>query len=402
MKRFILIDPSLAGPGSHHYFSTIALAKECRDNLMQFLAFAHENYEPSPDAGQDEIFMAIPTFKRSGYFYPFESSFCEEYTHLLITNNGFMETFSEITIQNKKLFTKDTVVLFPAATAAQISAIANTIAITDPEDAPIWGICFMFHPDWNPNGGTAKAGINVYETALPLLKHLEKTHRIAYTTETEGLADHYGQFLGKRPLVMPINTVQYRLDKVKAEPKPQNKRILISYVGYSKEEKGTHLLPEIVKKISRKRDDVSFMIQLMAVEENITGYVKGAIGDFENVKIIDGALGAEEIASLIHMSDLVLLPYKPECYKIRGSAIYSECCHLGTPMVVAAGTENGDEGIKNGNAIGFDKFMGQSIVDATLQALDNLDDLKKAALEVEKQKENHENDYIMKLIQSVS
>jgi glycosyltransferase involved in cell wall biosynthesis len=401
MKNFVLMDPSLTGPGSHHYFAAIALSQESKKNGMQFTAFSHKNYEPSPFATEEENLNAIPTFERSGYYYPFQSDFFEEFPHLFSTNNKLLDAFSKIYQQNKELFTKDSIVFFPAVTAAQIIAIANFISTIDPKESPTWGMCLMFPPEWNPNGETAQSGFNIYNMALPLLKHLEQTHRIAYTTETAGLADFYGQSLGKKPLVIPINTIQYRLGKVKSEPKPENKRILISYIGYSKEEKGTHLLPEIVKKVSRRRDDVSFMIQLMASETNITDYVKNSIESFENVRIIEGALSAEDIATLTYISDLVLLPYNAECYKIRGSTIYNECSYLGTPMVVAAGTENGDEAIENGNAIGFDKFTGQSVVDATLKALENLDDLKNIAAKVEKQKENTENDYIMKLIESL-
>jgi len=61
-----------------------------------------------------------------------------------------------------------------------------------------------------------------------------------------------------------------------------------------------------------------------------------------NIEILEGSLNAERHFNTLNTLDAVILPYDPEDYQIRLSAIVCECGLLGVPIITTQGSSMGD------------------------------------------------------------
>jgi glycosyltransferase involved in cell wall biosynthesis len=94
-----------------------------------------------------------------------------------------------------------------------------------------------------------------------------------------------------------------------------------------------------------------------------------------------GPLGPAAYAAALHGADLVLLPYEPNAYAVRGSAVFTEAIIHGKPVVAPAGTWMGDL-IHDGRVGGtvFRRFAAAALADAAIAALDDIDCLSAITL----------------------
>ena len=130
-------------------------------------------------------------------------------------------------------------VFFPAITANLVLGACRWIGGYEPARAPRFGLCLMFQRDWHPSGARTEVGADFYERAFAAMPP-ETRERVVFTCETDELADDYARLLGRRPLVLPVPTIQHLSDSPAPEAAPAPEVLCL---GYSKPEKGTHLLP---------------------------------------------------------------------------------------------------------------------------------------------------------------
>jgi hypothetical protein len=116
---------------------------------------------------------------------------------------------------------------------------------------------------------------------------------------------------------------------------------VISYIGDAREEKGFHLLPNLITKMRSAGFDetqVQFRIQanmplrgrtarslqakLQLIDQQETG-----------VALLEGPFNSETYAQIILVSDIVLIPYCSKSYTARSSGIFAEALAAGVPTI---------------------------------------------------------------------
>lgn len=369
ISRVVIIDPALDSRMSHHHFAVLGLIEEARQLGLRVTVFSHKDY-----AKEKGRAASIPIFTVSPYLDPETDDPAKLQQFILQVNGGI---YRELSGLQSDALQPGTLVLFPAITANMVFAVAKWMSEIPVDRSPYWALCLMFQMDWRPSGGLSGAPRAFYEQAIPAIL---KAHgpRVAFTCETEGLAREYQPLTGRMPIVMPIPTFQFL---VKEQDGPAERDgTVISFLGYTKREKGAHLLPEIVGGVHANRPDARFLIQLMGHDKALVAGIKsGLAATGANITLIEGPIEHVEIIGHLQASDLVLLPYDPSTYRTRGSAIVTESRTIGVPMVVPAQMDMASEPMELGMAIGFEKQTAEDIVAASLRALEDLQALKDAA-----------------------
>ena len=148
-------------------------------------------------------------------------------------------------------------------------------------------------------------------------------------------------------------------------------------------EKGFHLLPEAIAICQKARSDLDFTIQIQH-----HGFDRGialaatAIKALPNVRIVEGVMSAEAFAKETGQVDIVLLPYDPVMFGLRGSAIFIESVSAGRLVVAAKGIWAAAS-IESGEAAGeiFHPYTSAALAAAILRLCDALPERQIEAVE---------------------
>ena len=225
--------------------------------------------------------------------------------------------------------------LFPGLTQHQLLGLARWITSLPERRRPKIVVQLMFYPSWTVWGATTQLGPLFYKNAADLLRPLVGKS-VFLGCENEDMAKLYRDLTGLQVDVLPIPTLPLSSQLVRQPGKTLN----LVFLGYSKAEKGFHLLPEAVRLAREVGLPARFIIQAhhggweaetVAAESELRQH-----GD--TVVLLKGAMPPEAYFRVFSMADVVLLPYDPEQYYSRGSGILSEAASYGKPVVATHGT----------------------------------------------------------------
>ena len=368
MGKVVILDPSLEGEMSHHFYAASALVHELNELGSAWAVVTHA--DAAPAVGR---LRPLRHFRLSGY-YSVPGAGPEKEMETTALANAVM--LNDLLGLDRAELEPDDLVFFPAITANMVLAVCQWIATFPAGRAPRFGMCLMFQPDWHVSGRTSEVGPVFYRQAFPFVP-AALAPRIAYTCETAGLAQEFAPLVGRVPTVAPIPTIQHLIDLDRPRP-PQERPI--AFLGYAKAEKGFHLLPDVVAAVLRCRPRTTFLVQMMGHDQALLDGVRAALAVHgDAVRFVEGSIAAPRMVELMQSSGLVLMPYDPATYRTRGSAIFTEARSVGAPLVLPAGTAAGDEGVQRGFAEAFDAFDAPAVARATLRALARLEALTAAA-----------------------
>ena len=272
----------------------------------------------------------------------------------------------------------DDFVFFPAMTSQLAMGVCQWISGFDPHKAPRFGMCLMFQPDWHTSGGTSEAADAYNRLAFGLIPRAIR-HRVVYICETEELANEYAPIVGSMPMALAIPTLQFLLDDRVKEKRVGNPP-RVAYLGYTKREKGSLLLAELLVEAEKRYGEIDFTVQLMGGDKVLAAKIEKAASTLRKApKMIRGSVDAEQMVRILSDTDVLLLPYDPTTYRTRGSALFTEAKSLGVPMVLPRSTSIGSEAAAKGIGVEIADFNTQSTLDALGDALERLPELTKAA-----------------------
>jgi glycosyltransferase involved in cell wall biosynthesis len=121
----------------------------------------------------------------------------------------------------------------------------------------------------------------------------------------------------------------------------RSKAFTIACPGSARLDKGYLLLREIFGAIRRRDPEISikFITQGLPIADalNHSAYTNQLYA-IPGVKLLPSTLSEEQINDVYERTDLALLPYDPEIYAFRGSAIFMECLSRGIPVIALAGS----------------------------------------------------------------
>lgn len=120
----------------------------------------------------------------------------------------------------------------------------------------------------------------------------------------------------------------------------------VVYLGAAREEKGFHLLYDVVKDVLSAKDKelcVEFVIQCSPQIVGYTSKIEATIEKLrqfssDEVKLIQTQQSELEYYSVLESADVVLCCYKLENYRVRGSGIATEAVAFGKTVITTPGT----------------------------------------------------------------
>ncbi|MAI80814.1 MAG: hypothetical protein CL917_17875 [Deltaproteobacteria bacterium] len=367
MSRIFILDPSLSHQRQHHFYAMRAFLSEAESLGLEPKVFA-----------QRWASRAVHRLGARRHFstggYSVQNHGAAELDKLAKANYRTLVRLRKLRSQIKP----DDFVFFPAITAALAMGVCQWISGFEPQEAPRFGMCLMFQPDWHASGGRSDASDAYNRHAFGLIPHAIR-HRVAYTCETEGLANEYAPIVGSLPLVLPLPTFQFLLDdhvKEKRGGHPPR----VAFLGYTKSEKGALQITDILAKAEERYGELDFTVQIMGGSKALGASIEKAASALRKApKIIRGSVVAEQMIRILSDTDILLLPYDPSTYRTRGSALFTEAKSLGVPMVISRDTAIGREAAEKGIGIGIADFNAESTLSALGEALERLPELIKAS-----------------------
>ena len=247
-------------------------------------------------------------------------------------------------------------------------------------------------PEWL----TPPAGIT-YRELFADIARFGLAGRFRFFVESVGLQRYYEIESGKRfpilfNLVPGVAAEDATARLLGSEPAaaaggPLN----IAYLGECREEKGFHFLPNLVRMLlddPKLAGRIRFTIQVGSNDWNDTPPIALARTQLqqlarsapERLTLVPGGISEAAYAELIRRAGLILLPYDPRQYRIRGSGIATEAAAAGIPFVVSCGMDAAATYAGTG-VVESDEYSAVGFVRATRWAIEHIDALRLAAQE---------------------
>ena len=340
--EILVLDNGLRGRGEHSYQLLLAVC-----NALSRRGIAHRvfgtnrmNRAVIADIG------AIPHFRGNlykGKFPPLRewilrlpalfqdfgggSIFWEERTWRVL-NETYQRDLSQLPAE---VWNRENVVLVPAISQNQICGLIRHLQSLPPNSLPKVVCHLMFTPSWTPWGHNGRLGETYYREAFQLADGLIDTS-LFFTTENDALAEVYRKEFKISTTILPIPLPMFQPTQTEA------KKVRLGFFGYSKTEKGFHLLPETIEICRAKHLPVEFIVQIQHSNwEKETIATERQLRRMPDVTLIKGTMSNADYAEKTNAVDVTLLPYDPERFGPRGSGIFTEAVAAGRPIIAAQG-----------------------------------------------------------------
>jgi glycosyltransferase involved in cell wall biosynthesis len=294
--------------------------------------------------------------------------------------------FEDLAALPESVWAPDNLIVVTATSQNQFGGLVEFLLKQDPRRMPRTICQLMFPPNWSPSGRPARLGEKLYEAAFkratPLIGR-----KLFFTTENKSMANLYRTTFGIEAGILPVPLHAAGL------PHDRNsKTVRLGFYGYSKSDKGFHLLPEIAAICQAKGLDVEFHIQIQHSQwEQVTVKAERALRGMSNVSLIEGTLSSQDYVAETNKADVVLLPYDPVLFGMRGSGIFTESVTAGRPIIASEGTFAA-ESINKGDVQGevFAPYTAQACADAIARLLPRLSEyIARAAAQAEAFSRSH-------------
>jgi glycosyltransferase involved in cell wall biosynthesis len=158
-----------------------------------------------------------------------------------------------------------------------------------------------------------------------------------FYTDTQELSSQYRAIAGANFKTLPIPIDE----NLGLKPLKGNDPFVVSYVGDMRDEKGIHLLPQLIESMRQDgfgADKLVFRIQanvsVGGASKKTTRARKALLRKvIDGVEIIDGPLNSAAYHDLILSSDIIILPYSKVMYSVRSSGVFAEAVAAGVPTI---------------------------------------------------------------------
>ena len=161
MSRIFLLDPSLSDENDHHFYAMRALLSEAESLGLETKVFVHKE--------------ASRAVRRLGARRHFSVRGYDVFEHGATELDEMATANYQTLVSLRKLRSKirpDDFVFFPAMTSGLAMGVCQWISGFEPQEAPRFGMCLMFQPDWHTGGGRSEAAEAVwrpYHSSAPFV-----------------------------------------------------------------------------------------------------------------------------------------------------------------------------------------------------------------------------------------
>ncbi|QAY94861.1 hypothetical protein CWB41_03145 [Methylovirgula ligni] len=378
----IVLDNGLVSCGEHSYQLLMEVCDALSQRSISYRVFGMKGM----DAAVVRDIGAKPWFSRSLYWgyrrrFPSRRNFLGDTFAMARNFVQRRRTFSEPStwrVLNEvyrrdlarlppDVWRHDNVIVVPGISQNQILGLVRHLLSLPWAALPNVVCQLMFTPNWTPWDQIGERGTAYYRQAFDLAGELIGKS-LFFTTENEALAKIYTQQFGIKTTLLPIV-----LRAAQARPKPQG-RVRLGFFGYSKSEKGFHLLPGAIEICRARNLPVDFIVQIQHSNwERETVEAEQKLRRLSGIELVEGIMDSAEYAQRTNAVDVTLLPYDPGRFGQRGSGLYTEAVAAGRPVIAARGIYAATE-IESGVAEGeiFAPYTSEALADAIERLLPHL------------------------------
>jgi glycosyltransferase involved in cell wall biosynthesis len=233
------------------------------------------------------------------------------------------------------------------ASPAMLAAITIWLAGQPRAERPQVVIRFD-RPSWRTPYSVAS-----YEICFQRIKQFGLRRHFSFSVESSNLQRYFHE-CASETFPIRFNSIYSEENNlhniIKFTESSKISEITISFVGEAREEKGFHNLPFIIEHTwerFRNARTVLFRIQVGSNTWNQTPIIQAARLRLEQLaerypqrlQLLKGNLSDSEYGKLIEDADIVLMPYDPLAYRVRGSGVASEAAAKGKVIVVSHGCD---------------------------------------------------------------
>jgi glycosyltransferase involved in cell wall biosynthesis len=377
----IFLDNGLISKGEHSYnlaaklagslarrnlryrmFGATSLAQSIVDELAAVPHFQHSLYDGVDISRGQQRLRSVAAFLRRG---PARGPVRSERKTWNVLNDSFE---ADLTSLPPDVWNSANLVVVPAISQNQILGLIRFL-LRQPEGRLPRVVCqLMFPPSWTPWGEISAHGEQFYKDAFrlaaPLLGRV-----LFFTVENEAMQALMEKNFGIGAKVLPV--------PFDASPRKENPEgpVRLGFFGYSKCDKGFHLLPKAIELCQRQGLDAEFIVQIQhsGWEQRISK-ADVALRVLKNVRVVEGVLSSAEYAAWTNQIDVMLLPYDPIAFGgARGSGIFTESLAAGRPIIASKGTFAGTS-VENNQAEGevFAPYTSEELAAAIARLIPRL------------------------------
>jgi glycosyltransferase involved in cell wall biosynthesis len=378
-RRAWVVDPSLAVSTGHHPMVASAVTEEAARRDLDPLILAGRNIDP-------ELWLpapARPVFSHGVYDSISDDPCAAELENFVTINRTFAD---ELTVALADEVGPDDLLIFPLLRQNHLLGLADFLERL-PRPLPAVLVAFKLDPGRSPAHltGTPAGRTELAEQAYAVaFRRLFDVHPrgIRFLAETPKLLDEYRRLGAWSAEVCHLISPHSRFD---VEPREHKGHVRVAYVGVARENKGFHLLPDIVRVVRAARPDCDLAIQACIDIDSPTldrarDELAALAADDPCVQVFDGVFDREAYFDFLNDADIVLQPYDRSEYGGHGSGVFREVVSLGKPVVTAAETECGAIVEAEGIGVTFVGFDAPSIAEAVITAVSDYDRLSATAM----------------------
>lgn len=341
--EIIVLDNGLRSRGEHSYQLLLEVCNALSRRRIPYRVFGAKGMDRAPiiDLG------AVPHFRGSLYkgkfpplrewmfrlpaiwrdFFGTGAIFSEERTWRLL-NRAYLAGLGRLPAD---VWRRENLVLVPAISQNQIEGLIRHLLSLPADSLPKVVCHLMFTPSWTPWGRNGRFGENHYREAFLLAGGLIGKS-LFFTTENDALAEVYRREFKIDTAILPVPLQMFRPMRSEAT------KVRLGFFGYSKTEKGFHLLPEAIEICRARRLPVEFIVQIQHSNwEWETIATERRLRRIAEVTLVEGTMSNADYAEKTNAVDVTLLPYDPERFGPRGSGLFTEAVAAGRPIIAAQG-----------------------------------------------------------------
>jgi glycosyltransferase involved in cell wall biosynthesis len=321
----IIIDPGLTELSGHHFNYNEAIFDECQSRGIDVSIYAHAACHKD----LMDILPIIPCFEHNTYEYQVINSKEEMIYKFNVMNDTIARNlFDRVEVP----LSADDVILMLTSTVHQIVGIHNWYSSL-PHPRP--RICLQFmHQPWylgfaeDPDFCTSllREAMGVWEGGDDC--------RITFAADNDLLANFLHKVSGFPISILPM-PIRYPAEAAVPVRKGPG-RVRFGFLGDGRLEKGLHhFVRAILAQAEENVPNADFFIHI----SNQSGReAQDILKDVANCTVLCKQLSGREYWDLAESCDVIMLPYDPKYYYIRGSGILFEAMGLGKPIIVTAGS----------------------------------------------------------------
>ena len=203
-------------------------------------------------------------------------------------------------------------------------------------------LTLRYPPDFYASGDGGSVAGGLYLHALRTIAKAVPDAR--FYSDTAALAERYARASGVPVSLLPNPSSFLGPPPGEAPVREGPSRYL--FLGEARFEKGYHLVPEAIRLALARRPGLRFVVQVTRGTPELDGELRkmaagGAVTFATGLPVPD-----EAYVPMVRAADALLLPYRPDHYKLRASALFVDAIANGRCPIVTGGDTSMERELK--------------------------------------------------------